>query len=68
MKPNREKLINIMKFYNLKTKQVAKLMKKSEQTVRIWRAQSGRDITDKNLKMLTLALNHNALIFHRLVF
>lgn len=58
-KPNREKLIHLMKFYNLKTKQVAKLMKKSEQTVRIWRAQSGRDITDKNLQTLTIALNHN---------
>ena len=51
-----QKLLKLMKDYNLKAIDVSKILNVSLQTVRIWRSKSERNITDNDLKLLRYEL------------
>ncbi len=51
-----QKLLKLMKDYNLKAIDVSKILNVSIQTVRIWRSKSERNITDNDLKLLRYEL------------
>jgi hypothetical protein len=51
-KPNRLKLLQLMEDKELSSKQVELLCNVTNQTVRIWRSRSGRDISDGQLQVL----------------
>ena len=51
-----QKLLKLMKDYNLKAIDVSKILNVSLQTVRIWRSKSERNITANDLKLLRYEL------------
>lgn len=51
-----QKLLKLMKDYDLKAIDVSKILNVSLQTVRIWRSKSERNITDNDLKLLRYEL------------
>ncbi len=57
MHTNTEQLLNIIESNNLSTKDVAALLGRTNQTVRIWRSKAGhRVIPDHQLELLRLKL------------
>jgi hypothetical protein len=51
-----QKLIKLMKDYDLRVNDVARILNVSPMSVRIWRCKSERSITENNLRLLELEL------------
>lgn len=52
MTNKRKRLLEILDVYALRPKQVADMLKRSEQTVRIWMCDGGKEIPDHMLDLL----------------
>lgn len=57
MKPNRNKLIALMKEYHADSNFVAHQLGVEPATARLWRCKSGADIPDTKLQLLQEKLN-----------